>query len=87
MWKVIQHIRYCELFYDTNDVAGLKERLGFLKTEFNSILSKAEAMKFIINFVGSNRLRQILKKMVQSEDAVVSSVAAEILIGLSKEKQ
>lgn|GEM_PF-3929142 len=79
-WKIIHHIRYCEVFFDEGNYKDLFVRLKALKNEFEALKKEdPKKVEFINKFENSEGLRLILGKIIQAEDKNVRTLASKIL--------
>jgi hypothetical protein len=78
-WKIIHHIRYCEWFYDNNITDDLLTRLKKLEKELTSLKTSDEDFNSLKKFENSRGLHAVLKKIIQSENTEISSIAISVL--------
>lgn len=78
VWKVIWHVRYCELFFDMG-ADGLLHRLKRLKIEFEALKESQDDYAYMKRFENLAGIKKVLLKIAQSEDQEVSSIVVGIL--------
>jgi len=78
-WKIIWHIRYCEWFYDNNQLKGLKVRLKKLEKEILEAETKPRIFNSLKNFENKKGLMDILQKILGSDDKDILDIVIRII--------
>lgn len=78
-WRVIWHIRYCEVLFDRQLIDPLIIRLNTLENEFDVLLQDPDLFQQFLKFENMGGLKDTLRKLINYKDDMVSKTPSKIL--------
>lgn len=79
VWKVIWHIRYCEVLFDRELYNALSIRLKELDAEFSILHSDQNQFQEFLKFENLGGIKDILKKLINYKEDTISTTPSRIL--------